>query len=48
METHYKVEHLHLPIPECFILNNEEIDKVSRLFFKSLLFSISYVLFALL
>jgi len=25
METHYKAEHVHLPIPECFILDDEEI-----------------------
>jgi hypothetical protein len=45
METYYKTEHVHLPILECFILDDEEIYKVSRLIFKSLLFSISYVLF---
>ncbi len=33
METYYKAEHVHLLIPECFILDDEEIDKVSQLFF---------------
>ena len=33
METHYKAEHVHSPIPEYFILDNEEIDKVSQLIF---------------
>jgi len=28
METHYKAEHVHLPILECFILDDEEIDNV--------------------
>ena len=32
MET-YKTEHVHSPIPECFILDDEEIDKVSQLIF---------------
>ena len=45
METYYKTEHVHLPILECFILDDEEIYKVSRLIFKSFLFSISYDLF---
>ena len=44
MET-YKTEHVHSPIPECFILDDEEIDKVSQIILKSLLFSISYALF---
>ena len=33
METHYKAEHVHLPIPECFILDDEEIDNVNQLIF---------------
>jgi hypothetical protein len=33
METHYKAEHVHLPISEYFILDDEEIDKVSQLIF---------------
>jgi len=34
METHYKAEHVHLQIPECFILDDGEIDKVSQLIFR--------------
>ncbi len=34
METRYKSEHVHLPIPEYFILDDEEIDKVTQLFLK--------------
>jgi len=41
METHYKAEHVHLPIPECFILDDEEIDNVSQLLF----INICYFLF---
>ena len=33
MEINYKAEHVHLPIPEYFIHDDEEIDKVSHLFF---------------
>ncbi len=33
METHYKAEHVHLPILECFILVDEKIDNVSKLTF---------------
>ncbi len=33
METHYKDEHVHLPIPECFIIDDVEIDKVNQLIF---------------
>ena len=33
MKTHYKAKHVHLPIPECFILDDEEIDKVRQLIF---------------
>ena len=33
METHYKAEHLHLSIPERFILDDEEMDKISQLTF---------------
>ena len=33
METHYKAEHVHLKIPECFILDDEEIDNVIKLTF---------------
>jgi len=39
---------VNLPIPECFILDYEEIDKVSQLIFKSLLFYISWVLFLII
>jgi hypothetical protein len=33
MEAHYKAEHVHLTIPECFILDDEEIDNVIKLTF---------------
>ncbi len=32
METHFKAEHVDLPILECFIPDDEEIDEVIFLF----------------
>ncbi len=47
METHYKAEHVHLPIPECFIHDDEEIDNVSQLICQNFLLWKKYLDMAL-